>query len=71
MKAMPMYALPQSLSAKRRALCSRENSERVALQIFRQGVWPVSIVRTGIALHPFRVSIAPASVLIVVVELLW
>ena len=65
-----MHTRPQSLSAKRRALCSRENAERVALQIFRQGVWPVSIVRTGNALQPFRVSTAPASDENVVVEML-
>lgn len=65
-----MHTLPKSLSAKRRALCSREIAERVALQIFRQGVWPVSIVRTGNALQPFRVSTAPASDEHVEVEML-
>ncbi|WP_176593192.1 hypothetical protein [Sphingobium sp. EM0848] len=55
-----MSALPEPLSAKRRALCSRENAERVASQIFDQGVRPVSIIRTGNAFQPFRVSIAPA-----------
>lgn len=54
-----MFVQPEPLSAKRRALCSRENAERIASQIFDQGIWPVHIIRTGNALQPFRVSIAP------------
>ncbi|QOT74551.1 hypothetical protein H5V43_22040 (plasmid) [Sphingobium fuliginis] len=65
-----MSAQPESMSLKRRALCSRENAERVASQIFDQGVWPVSIIRTGNALQPFRVSVAPARDDHVEVELL-
>lgn len=55
-----MFAQPESLSVKRRALCSRENAERVASRIFDRGVWPVCIIRTGNALQPFRVSVTPA-----------
>ncbi len=55
-----MFAKDEPISPKRRALCSRENAERIASRIFDQGFCPVSVIRTGDALQPFRVSTAPS-----------
>lgn len=55
-----MFAQDEPLSPKRGALCSRENAERIASRVFDQGFCPVSVIRTGDALQPFRVSTAPS-----------
>lgn len=50
---------PPSLSAKRFQLCSRENALRVASRLFNAEAHPVSIIRTGTLLQPYRVSTSP------------
>jgi hypothetical protein len=46
---------PEFLSPKRSLLCSRDNAQRVAAQIFADRGEPVSILRTGDPLQPYRV----------------
>nr|WP_317893928.1 hypothetical protein [uncultured Sphingomonas sp.] len=52
-----MIALPDlfTLSPKRRALCSRENAQRVAARMVEGGLTCASVVRTGNPLQPLRV----------------
>lgn len=42
-----MFAKDEPISPERRALCSRENAERIASRIFDQGFCPVSVIETG------------------------
>jgi hypothetical protein len=49
----------EAISAKRRILCSRDNALRVATRMFDDLARPVSVIRTGNPLQPYRVSTAP------------
>lgn len=57
---MVTVILAEEMSAKRRILCSRENAQRVAARLFDVSMMPVSIIRTGNAFQPYRISTAPA-----------
>lgn len=56
---MRVPSLSPALSAKRFQLCSRENALRVASRLFCADAGPVSIIRTGSLLQPYRVSTSP------------
>lgn len=52
-------SLPTPPSPKRFQLCSRENARRVASRLFYAENGPVSVIRTGALLQPYRVSTSP------------
>ncbi|ATI80592.1 hypothetical protein [Sphingobium yanoikuyae] len=54
-----MRTPPPPLSAKRFQLCSRENALRVAARLFNTEAGPVSVIRTGLLLQPYKVSTSP------------
>ena len=49
-----------TISPKRRLLCSRENALRLAARFFDIEMKPVSVIRTGNPFQPYRVSLAPS-----------
>ncbi|ASY46593.1 hypothetical protein CJD35_19150 (plasmid) [Sphingobium xenophagum] len=55
-----MFPFPFPRSAKRDLLCSRQNAERVAARLFAAGGEPISVVRIGDLLQPYRVALVPA-----------
>lgn len=56
-----MFIDAEPIDAARRArLCNRENADRVAEQLCQATLRPVSVLRTGSALQPYRVTDDPA-----------
>ncbi|OYW87787.1 MAG: hypothetical protein B7Z20_04225 [Sphingobium sp. 32-64-5] len=66
-----MFAHLPGLSAKRFLLCSRENANRVASQLFDERPEPLRIVRTANPLQPFRVCTRPSATDLVEVEMVF
>ena len=48
-----------AISPKRALLCSRDNALRVATRLFDHEMQPVSVIRTGNPLQPYRISMSP------------
>lgn len=56
---MSTYAEPID-AARRARLCNRENADRIAEQLCQVTRRPVSVLRTGSALQPYKVTDDPA-----------